>query len=261
MNRIQNLFAASRRSGRKIFAAYLTMGFPDMEISRRAVEALIENGADIIEFGVPFSDPMADGPVIREAGRKSLERGTTLESVLATIAPLRGKYPQTPFVLFSYYNVLFSRGLEKFASEAEAAGVDAVLAVDVVLEDRAELLSVLRAHGMTLVPLVAPTTPLERVAEIAKGVEDSFLYAITVKGVTGARTELPPELEQRLGEIKSVSGMPVLAGFGVSTPRQAEMIGHAADGFIVGSAIVRILLDHPDESGVEELGRFAASFR
>lgn len=260
MNRIQNLFAASRKSGKKIFAAYLTMGFPDMDFSRRAVETMIRNGVDIIEFGVPFSDPMADGPVIRLAGRKALEHGCTLEKVLECIASLRKEFPETPFVLFSYYNVLFSRGLEKFAAEAEAAGVDAVLAVDVVLEDRDELLTVLRAHNMTLVPLVAPTTSLERAAKIAEGLEDSFLYAVTVKGVTGARAELPPELEQHLKEVKNVTGMPVLAGFGVSTPQQAERINRSADGFIIGSTIVKLLLDHPDETGLQQLAEFARGF-
>lgn len=260
MSRIQTLFAAAKASGKKIFTAYLTMGFPDMKYSERAVETLIDNGVDIIEFGVPFSDPMADGPVIRLAGQKALAHGTKLQDILDCIARLRVKYPETPFVLFSYYNVLFSRGLEAFAAAAESAGVDAVLAVDVVYEDRGELLDVLRRHNMTLVPLVAPTTHLDRVAEIAKGLEDSFLYVITVNGVTGARAGLPPELKQRLTDIRSVTGMPVLAGFGVSNPEQAAGIGKDADGFIIGSAIVRILLDNPDETGLKKLAEFAKAF-
>lgn len=260
MNRIQKLFASAKANGKKVFTAYLTMGFPDMEYSERAVETLLDNGADIIEFGVPFSDPMADGPVIREAGQKALAHGTKLQDILDCIARLRMKYPDAPFVLFSYYNVLFSRGLEKFAAAAEAAGVDAVLAVDVVLEDRQELLDVLRKHNMTLVPLIAPTTHLDRVAEIAKGVEDSFLYVITVKGITGARAELPAGLEQRLNDIKSVSGMPVLAGFGVSKPEQAAMIDKVADGFIIGSAIVRILLENPNDTGLRNLAEFTQAF-
>lgn len=260
MNRIQKLFASAKANGKKVFTAYLTMGFPDMEYSERAVETLLDNGADIIEFGVPFSDPMADGPVIREAGQKALAHSTKLQDILDCIARLRRKYPDAPFVLFSYYNVLFSRGLEKFAAAAEAAGVDAVLAVDVVLEDRQELLDVLRKHNMTLVPLIAPTTHLDRVAEIAKGVEDSFLYVITVKGITGARAELPAGLEQRLNDIKSVSGMPVLAGFGVSKPEQAAMIDKVADGFIIGSAIVRILLENPNDTGLRNLAEFTQAF-
>ena len=135
-----------------------------------------------------------------------------------------------------------------------------MLAVDVVYEDRGELLDVLRRHNMTLVPLVAPTTHLDRVAEIAKGLEDSFLYVITVNGVTGARAGLPPELKQRLTDIRSVTGMPVLAGFGVSNPEQAAGIGKDADGFIIGSAIVRILLDNPDETGLKKLAEFAKAF-
>ncbi len=260
MNRIQTLFAKAKANNEKIFTAYLTMGFPNMEYSERTVETLIDNGVDIIEFGVPFSDPMADGPVIRDAARIALQNGANLAGILKTIARLRKRCPDVPFVLFSYYNVLFSYGLERFAEEAEQAGVDAVLAVDVVLEEREELLNVLRPHHMTVVPLVAPTTHLDRVAEIAKGVEDSFLYVITVNGVTGARAELPAELTRRLNEIRNVSGMPVLAGFGIGRPEQAEAVCRACDGFIVGSAIVKILLDNPNDEGLKKIAEFAKAF-
>ena len=260
MKSIKEVLKNNSESGRATLVTFISCGDPEISFTEKLVKAACKGGADIIELGVPFSDPMADGPVIRLAGRKALEHGCTLEKVLECIASLRKEFPETPFVLFSYYNVLFSRGLEKFAAEAEAAGVDAVLAVDVVLEDRDELLSVLRAHNMTLVPLVAPTTPLERAAKIAEGLEDSFLYAVTVKGVTGARAELPPELEQHLKEVKNVTGMPVLAGFGVSTPQQAERINRSADGFIIGSAIVKLLLDHPDETGLKQLAEFARGF-
>ncbi len=260
MNRIQTLFANAKAKNEKIFTAYLTMGFPTMAFSERAVATLIENGVDIIEFGVPFSDPMADGPVIRNAARIALENGAKLADILKTMTRLRKRYPDVPFVLFSYYNVIFSYGLERFAEDAERAGVDAVLTVDVVLEERGEVLDVLRRHGMTMVPLVAPTTHLDRVAEIAKGVEDSFLYVITVNGVTGARAELPQELTQRLNEIRRVSGMPVLAGFGIGRPEQAKAVCQTCDGFIVGSAIVKILLDNPNDDGLQKLAEFAKAF-
>lgn len=260
MNRIQKLFAKAETENKKVFTAFLTMGFPSIEFSEKAVGTLIDNGADIIEFGVPFSDPMADGPVIRDAARIALQNGTKLQDILDCMERLRKKYPEVPFVLFSYYNVIFSRGLEEFAAKAEKAGVDAVLAVDVVLEDRAELLEPLRRHHLTLVPLVAPTTHLDRVAEIAKGVEDSFLYVITVNGVTGARAELPRELTQRLNDIRRVSGIPVLAGFGVGRPEQAKVICQACDGFIIGSAIVKILLDNPNDEGLKKLAEFTKAF-
>ena len=260
MNRIQTLFAKAKAENRSIFTAYLTMGYPDMAFSEKAVEALIDHGVDIMEFGVPFSDPMADGPVIRDAARIALQNGANLKKILASIARLRKRYPTVPFILFSYYNVIFSYGLERFAEEAEQAGVDAVLPVDVVLEEREELLEPLRRHNMTIVPLVAPTTHLDRVAEIARGLEDSFLYVITVNGVTGARAELPHELTRRLHDIRQVSGMPVLAGFGIGKPEQAEAACRACDGFIVGSAIVKILLDNPNDEGLKKIAEFASSF-
>ena len=190
---------------------------------------------------MPFSDPFADGAVIRAAAYEALRQGVTLDNALALAARVRAKHPDTPIVVFSYYNLILSKGTEAFAAAAEAAGADAVLAVDLPLEERDELLSVLKPHGLTMVPLIAPNTPIERVVESAKGVEDSFLYVITVKGITGARAELPPELTDRLDAIRAAVSMPIAAGFGVSTKAQAAEIGRHADGFIVGSALVKRL--------------------
>ena len=165
----------------------------------------------------------------------------TLGDVIALAARVRAKHPETGLVLFSYYNLIFSTGLESFAADAEKAGVDGVLAVDLPLEERGELLPVLRRHDLTLVPLIAPNTPMERVVKSAEDLDDSFLYVITVKGTTGARTELPPELSDRLESIRKAVKVPIAAGFGVSTKAQAAEIGRHADGFIVGSALVRRL--------------------
>ena len=240
-NRIKSSFAKAKSENRGAFVAYLTIGYPTPEKSEEAIDQLIAGGADIIELGVPFSDPFADGAVIRAAACEALRQGVTLSDALAVAGRVRAKHPETGLVLFSYYNLMFSMGLEKFAAAAAEAGVDAVLAVDLPLEERDELLSVLKPHGLTMVPLIAPNTPLERVAESAKGVEDSFLYVMTVKGTTGARRELPPELTGRLDAIRAVVSMPVAAGFGVSTKAQAAEISRHADGFIVGSALVRRL--------------------
>ena len=261
MNRIESLFIKAKKENRKIFTAFLSMGYPTLELSEKAVETLIENGADIIEFGIPFSDPMADGPVIRKAAEQALKNGVTFEKILESAKRLRKKYPETPLVLFSYYNILFSRGTEKAAEMAADAGFDAVLAVDLPLEERDEFLSPLKKHGLTIVPLIAPATPPERIAKIAKGVEESFLYVITVNGVTGTRNELPEGLEERLNTIRTETGMPILAGFGVSKPEHAALISKASDGFIIGSAIEKILLDHPDESALPILAEFTRSFK
>ncbi len=251
MNRIQKCFERTRAAGRPAFIAYLTMGYPNLAASEEAADTLLANGADIIELGVPFSDPVADGAVIRTAAYAALAQGVTLADILALAGRLRAKHPDAPLVVFSYYNVIYSYGLEKFAADAEAAGVDAVLSVDLPLEERDELLDVLRPHGLTFVPLIAPTTSIERTVEAAKGVEDSFLYVITVKGTTGARTELPPELKERLAAIRAAVNMPIAAGFGISTKEQVKMIGEVADGFIVGSALVKMLAKdgkiHPEE--------------
>ncbi len=241
MNRLSNCFARAKESGRPAFIAYLTIGYPTLEKSETAIDQLVAGGADIIELGVPFSDPFADGAVIRSAGYEALKNGVTLSDVIALAARVRAKHPETGLVLFSYYNLIFSTGLESFAADAEKAGVDGVLAVDLPLEERGELLPVLRRHDLTLVPLIAPNTPMERVVKSAEDLDDSFLYVITVKGTTGARTELPPELSDRLESIRKAVKVPIAAGFGVSTKAQAAEIGRHADGFIVGSALVRRL--------------------
>ena len=259
MNRIQKLFAKTRAEGRGAFVAYLTMGAPTLETSVVAGDTLLANGADILELGVPFSDPMADGPVIRAAARTALENGVNLPQILEAVRRLRAKHPDAPLVVFSYYNIIYKYGLERFAADASAAGADAVLAVDVPFEDRDELLDVLRPQGLTLVPLIAPTTSIARAKQIASGMEDSFLYVVTVKGTTGVRNELPPDLAARLAAIKAEVDVPVCAGFGVSTHEQAEMISKAADGYIIGSALMRILTDCADP--MSALADFARTVR
>jgi tryptophan synthase alpha chain len=245
MNRIQQTFAVARAAGRPAFVAYLTMGFPSLAESEAAADRLLgEDGADILELGVPFSDPFADGATIRTAAYEAIRQGVTLDDVLAAAARIRARHPKALLVLFSYYNLLFSKGPAACAEAAAAAGIDAVLAVDLPLEERAELLAELRKRGLTMVMLIAPNTPIERVVESARGLEDSFLYAITVKGTTGVREAgLPSELADRLEAIRAAVPVPVVAGFGISSRAQGEQIGRHADGFVIGSAIVRRLAE------------------
>lgn len=241
MNRIQKLFAKTRAEKRGAYVAYLTMGAPTLDESLAACEQVLKEGADILELGVPFSDPVADGAVIRAAAQKALASGTTLSKILARIPVLRAAHPDTPLVVFSYYNPIYKYGIERFAADAAKAGVDAVLVVDLPLEERDELVDVLRPQGLTFIPLIAPTTGAERIVASAKGLEDAFLYAVTVKGVTGARQSLPPELATRLAEIKRLTDVPVVAGFGIATPEEGEAIAQHCDGFVIGSANVRRL--------------------
>lgn len=240
-DRIKRCFARAKAEGRGAFVAYLTMGYPTLAQSEAAVDDLVAGGVDIVELGVPFSDPFADGAVIRSAAYEALKQGVTLDGVLAAAKRIRARHPETGLVVFTYYNLIFSKGLEAFALAAADAGIDAVLSVDLPLEERDELLDVLRPHGLTVVPLIAPNTPLERVVASAAGLDDTFLYVITVKGTTGARTELPADLTARLDAIRAAVKIPIAAGFGISTREQAEVVSRHADGFVVGSALVKRL--------------------
>ena len=239
--RITECFARAKAAGRGAFVAYFTTGYPTMAQSEAAIDQAIAGGADIIELGVPFSDPFADGGVIRSAAYEALKQGVCLDDVLAVAKRLRAKHPETALVLFTYYNVIFSKGLETFAKAAAEADIDAVLAVDLPLEERDELLDVLKPYGITSIPLIAPNTPIERVKASAEGLEDAFLYIITVKGITGARAELPADLTARLDAIRAAVKLPIAAGFGISTQAQADVISQHADGFVVGSALVKRL--------------------
>lgn len=239
--RITESFARAKAEGRGAFVAYLTMGCPTLDASEAAVDALVAGGADVIELGVPFSDPFADGAVIRAAAYRALANGVTLDDVLAAAKRIRAKHPDLALVLFTYYNLIFSKGLETFAAAAADAGIDAVLSVDLPLEERDELLSALAPHGLAYVPLIAPNTPIERVVASADGLKDSFLYVITVKGITGARAELPADLTARLDQIRAAVKLPIAAGFGISTRAQADVVSRHADGFVVGSALVKRL--------------------
>ena len=239
MKRITDAFENAKSQGRGAFVAYLTIGYPSLAKCEAAIDTLVSEGADIIELGVPFSDPFADGAVIRSAAYEALKQGVTLADVLALAKRVRAKHPKTGLVLFSYYNLLFANGLDSFADAAADAGIDAVLAVDLPLEEREELLAVLRPRGISYVPLIAPNTPMERVKESAQGLDNTFLYVITVKGITGARKELPPDLASRLDAIRAAVELPIAAGFGISTKEQAEEVCRHADGYIIGSALVK----------------------
>jgi tryptophan synthase alpha chain len=207
----------------------------------------VAGGADVIELGVPFSDPMADGPVLQRAAARAIRAGTTLTRVLACVGEHRSGW-NVPVVLFGYYNPFLQYGLEALARDARAVGVDGVLCVDLPPEESADLATALETNDLDLIRLVAPTTPLARVKTIAKSAS-GFLYFVSVLGVTGGRSELPTELPELVGRVRSVTSLPVGVGFGVQTPVQAEWIAGFADAVIVGSAIQRLVEEHgPDQA-------------
>ncbi len=236
MSKIENTFRTLRARGQKAFIPFVSAGDPDIETSKRIVLALAESGADIIELGVPFSDPMADGPTIQASSQRALERGVTLADVLAMAAELRAS-TDVPIVLFSYLNPLFRYGVEPLAAHAAAAGIDGILVTDTVDDEAIEVGTILGTHGLDLISLVAPTTSesrLKRIAERSSG----FIYAVSRAGVTGTQTETSLAAEALVARVRKFTDLPVAVGFGISTRAQIEEVWRYADAAVVGSAIV-----------------------
>jgi tryptophan synthase alpha chain len=241
MSRIAARFGALRAEGRKALIGYITAGFPSMAGFERAFKDLERGGADVIEIGVPFSDPIADGPTIQYSSQVALENGVTLKGILAWVAKAR-KSSQVPLVLMSYLNPILKMGPRRFAKEAARAGVDGLIVPDTIPEECEVLRDMLSAEGIDLIHLVAPTTPPARrkwVAAQSRG----FLYAVSVTGVTGARKALPPEAMVFIKSLKKESPVPVAVGFGISGPDQAREMAAHTDGVIVGSVLINRLKD------------------
>ncbi len=234
--RIQQRFAALREAGELGIVAYLTAGDPSLDATLEFVLALAAAGADVIELGVPFSDPLADGPTIQRASERALKSGTTLAGVLDLVRRIR-KTSEVPLVLFSYFNPILQMGIEKFASAAEAAGADGVLATDLTLEESEDYRRVLRAHHLDAIFLGAPTSTDERLAKIAN-CSSGFLYLISRTGVTGAKDTLPDDLPALLRRARAASKLPLAVGFGISLPGHVSLLGGLADAAVVGSALV-----------------------
>jgi tryptophan synthase alpha chain len=240
-NKIECKFRALRREGRKAFVAYLTAGDPDLETTARLVSALEAAGVDILEIGVPFSDPTADGPAIQAASERALRRGTTLPQILAMVAGIRRK-SGIPIVLFGYYNPILSYGPERFAADAAGAGADGILVVDLPPEESEELRRHTDPAGLAFVTLVAPTTDPARARKILRGAA-GFVYFISVTGVTGTAAPRPEDVRKEVERIRKMTTLPVAVGFGISTPGQAAAIAPLADGIVVGSALVRLIAE------------------
>jgi tryptophan synthase alpha chain len=234
--RIQRRFAALRESGELGIVAYITAGDPSLDATLEFVLALEKGGADVIELGVPFSDPLADGPTVQRASERALKSGTTVPQILDLVRRVR-QSSQIPLVLFSYYNPILQMGLEKFAAAAAAAGVDGVLGTDLSPEESGEYRQIMARHGLDTVFLCAPTSTDERMASIA-ACSTGFLYLVSRTGVTGAKDTLPDDLPALLRRVRSFTKLPVAVGFGISLPGHITLLGGLADAAVIGSSLV-----------------------
>ena len=238
MSRIAPLFQALKQQGRRALIPYIAAGDPEPWVTVPLMHALVKSGADVLELGVPFSDPMADGPVIQRAAERALKHGISLTRVLAMVHEFREKDKTTPVVLMGYLNPIEVMGYQRFAKEAAAAGVDGVLTVDLPPEEAESFLAALKVHSLDTIFLLAPTSPIERIKLIAKAAS-GFIYYVSLRGVTGAANLDVPEVAAKLNTIRSYTGLPLGVGFGISTPETAAQVAETADAVIVGSAVVK----------------------
>ncbi|ABZ84480.1 tryptophan synthase, alpha subunit [Heliomicrobium modesticaldum Ice1] len=255
--RLTATFANLKAEGKRAFIAYVTAGDPDLETTRELVLTLEKNGASIIELGVPFSDPVADGPVIQEAAVRALAGGTTLTKVLAMVRTLR-RETSIPIVLLTYYNPVLRFGLLRFAREAAASGVDGVIVADLPAEEGGVLREPLDELGLALIPLVAPTSTPERIQRIAEKAR-GFIYCVSLLGVTGMRSDLPPDAAALLERVRAMTDVPLALGFGISRAEHVAIVAPNCDGVIVGSAIVKLIAQNLGDRArmLAEVGAFA----
>ncbi len=239
MPRIAEAFARARARNRAAFVAYLCAGDPDFETSLEACRAAVAGGVDVLELGVPFSDPLADGPTNQLAAQRALESGMTAARVFELVRRLRGE-TQVPVVFYTYYNLVFANGVDAYVRAAKEAGVDGILVLDLPPEESGEVAAAAGRHGVDLVAIVAPTTPearLERICRMATG----FIYYVSREGVTGVRSELPAGIGEALGRIRRHTALPVVVGFGISRREHVAQVAALADGVVVGSALVNLI--------------------
>jgi len=241
MSRIEKVF---RNKNYRALMPYVTIGYPSIEATVDIVSALIESGSDIIELGIPFSDPLADGPTIQAASFKALQNGTTPEVCLEVAAKIRQKY-DTPLIFMGYYNPIFHYGLERFCADCARVGIDGFIVPDLPPEEASELEGFTQKYGIDVIYLLAPTSDATRI-EVVTARASGFIYLVSLTGVTGARAELPKELENFVNRVRGRTNLPLCVGFGISTPEQAKRVASVADGVIVGSKVIQLIEE--DES-------------
>ena len=256
--RIERMFASVRERERPGLIIFLTAGFPDMEATLELVPALVAAGADAVELGVPFSDPLAEGPVIQQSSFLALQNGVTTADCLKAAETLRHRIPDTPLILMGYYNPVFSYGIAPFAAECQRVGVDGLITVDLPGAESGPLAAECDSRDLSLIPLLAPTSTEESIAESCRNAS-GFVYCVSVTGVTGARIEVSGRGLDLLERVRAHTGLPLALGFGISAPEHVVEVGKTADAAVVGSALVRVLLESPRDEVVERASAFVAS--
>ena len=238
MTRIDDTFARLRSQGKKAFVAYIMGGDPDAETSLAVMQGLPKAGVDVIELGMPFTDPMADGPTIQAAGQRALEGGMTMDKVLAMVRAFRAGDQTTPIVLMGYYNPIYSRGVDRFLTDALEAGIDGLIVVDLPPEEDEELCIPAQKAGLNFIRLATPTTDDKRLPKVLQNTS-GFVYYVSITGITGAAAAQAGDVGPEVARIKAATDLPVIVGFGITTPDSARTIASVADGCVVGSAIVK----------------------
>ncbi|MEN8686512.1 MAG: tryptophan synthase subunit alpha [Desulfuromonadales bacterium] len=260
MSNISATLSLLKEQGKKALVTFITAGDPNLETSEKIVHTLIESGVDMIELGFPFSDPMADGPTIQLASERALESGATLRGILDMVARVR-QHSNTPIILMGYFNPVFCYGLEVFARDAAAAGVDGLLLVDLPPEEAGELHPFLKDAGIDLITLLAPTTGTERCTQLAAAGE-GFLYYVSMTGVTGSKQVDAAAIAAAVNELKKQSPVPVAVGFGISTPADAGAVAGIADAVVVGSALVKLIAEKSASPDLlDSVGRFVRELK
>jgi len=238
MTRIDAKFAALKAEGKKAFVAYIMGGDPDVETSLAVMKGMPAAGVDVIELGMPFTDPMADGPTIQLAGQRALDGGMTMDKVLDMVRAFRADDATTPIVLMGYYNPIYARGVDRFLTDATEAGIDGLIVVDLPPEEDEELCLPAQAAGLNFIRLATPTTDDARLPKVMQNTS-GFVYYVSITGITGAAAAQSGDVAPEVARIKAATDLPVIVGFGISTPENARAIASVADGCVVGSAIVK----------------------
>jgi tryptophan synthase alpha chain len=257
---IDKLFADLRRNGRKALMPFITAGDPDLEFTAAIVEELAQRGCHLCELGIPYSDPIADGPVIQASYTRALTKKIKLADILSMTARVAPKVSM-PVVTMVSYAIIYRHGLQKYVDDAKRAGIAGAIVPDLLVEESAELAKICRAAEFSLIQLVTPTTPRDRAVRIAEA-SNGFLYYVSVAGITGERRDLPPELVENVAWLKERTPLPICIGFGISTPEHVKLLSPVADGLIVGSAIVRRIAsaaEKPKAEVVKDVGDYVAS--
>ena len=255
--RIRHMFDIVREQNRPGLIVFVTAGFPDMDTTLELVPALVAAGADAVELGVPFSDPLAEGPIIQESSFRALQNGTSLDDCLKATEILRDKIPDTPLILMGYYNPIYSYGLVSFTDRCQQSEVDGLIVVDLPGFEATPMAAECKTRNISMIPLLAPTSTDASIRDSCSGAS-GFVYCISVTGVTGVRDQVSDRSFDLLDRVKTHTDLPLAVGFGISSRAHVEEVGNNAEGAVVGSALIKVMLDSPREELVERASLFVA---